>query len=64
MNTARVIKNAIRRLRKLERGTAPFKLPAETIRDLDRWIRGLLVGNDLTAAERRELQDFYISTLR
>ena len=63
MNTATIIKNAIRRLRKLERGNAPVKLSEETIRELDCWIRGLIHGDDLTAAERRALQDFYIATL-
>jgi len=59
---ATTIKNAIKRLRKLERYNE-LKLPAETLRELDSWIRSLLYSDDLTADEKRRLQDFYLQTL-
>ena len=60
--TVRTIKDAIRRLRKLERYNK-LKLSEETIRELDAWIRHLIYSDELTAAERRRLQDFYLQTL-
>jgi len=59
---ATTIKNAIKRLRKLERYNE-LKLPEETLRELDSWIRSLLYSDDLTADEKRRLQDFYLQTL-
>lgn len=59
---ATTIRNAIKRLRKLERYNE-LKLPAETLRELDSWIRSLLYSDDLTADEKRRLQDFYLQTL-
>lgn len=61
-DTVRTIKDAIRRLRKLERYNK-LKLSEETIRELDAWIRHLIYSDELTAAERRRLQDFYLQTL-
>ena len=61
-DTATTIRNAIKRLRKLERYNE-LKLPAETLRELDSWIRSLLYSDDLTADEKRRLQDFYLQTL-
>lgn len=58
-----VIRNAITRLRKLERYNK-LELTAESIRDLDAWIRQWLYSDELTESERQRLQDFYIATLR
>ena len=60
---AQVIKNAIKRLRKLERYN-DLELTAESIRDLDAWIRQWLYSDELSESEKKRLQDFYIATLR
>lgn len=62
-DTVQTIKNAIKRLRKLERYNV-LELSEESIRDLDAWIRHWLYSDELTERERKSLQDFYIATLR
>ena len=62
-DTVRTIKNAIRRLRKLERYNV-LELSEESIRDLDAWIRSWLFSDELSEREKKSLQDFYIATLR
>ncbi len=62
-DTVQTIKNAIKRLRKLEKYNE-LELTAEAIRDLDAWIRQWLYSDELTESEKKRLQDFYIETLR
>lgn len=62
-DTVQTIKNAIKRLRKLERCNV-LELSDESIRDLDAWIRQWLYSDELSESERQRLQDFYIATLR
>ncbi len=62
-DTATTIKNAIKRLRKLERYNK-LKLSNETLTELDAWIRYWLFSDELTEREKKSLQDFYIATLR
>lgn len=59
---ATTIKNAIKRFRRLERYNE-LHLSAETLRELDNWIRSLLYRDDLTELEKRRLQDYYLQTL-
>ena len=59
---ATTIKNAIRRFRRLERYNE-LNLSAETLRELDSWIRSLLYDKDLTESEKERLQDYYLQTL-
>ena len=62
-DTVQTIKNAIKRLRKLERYNV-LELSEESIRDLDAWIRHWIFSDELTESEKKRLQDFYIATLR
>ena len=59
---ATTIKNAIKRFRRLERYNE-LNLSAETLRELDSWIRSLLYDKDLTESEKERLQDYYLQTL-
>lgn len=59
---ATTIKNAIKRFRRLERYNE-LNLSAETLRELDNWIRSLLYRDDLTESEKERLQDYYLQTL-
>lgn len=59
---ATTVKNAIKRLRDLERYNE-LHLSAETLRELDSWIRSLLFSNELTEREKKRLQDYYLQTL-
>lgn len=54
--------NAIDTLRKMERANQPAEICAQ----FDRFVREQIFGKfkiELTAAERDELQDYYIATL-
>lgn len=62
MNKLDYLKTAIDTLREMER----CDLPAEALRNFDRFIREQIFGKfkiELTAVERDALQDYYIQTL-
>ena len=61
-DTVQTIKNAIKRLRKLERYNK-LNLTNETLKELDAWIRHWLFSDELTESEKKRLQDFYLQTL-
>ena len=56
-------KRIIDRLHEMERGK--LNLPEETLRDLDKFFREQIFGdnNELTSVERDAIQDYYIKTL-